>query len=396
MKKLLSLSGIILFLSVPGFLLAQNKVLTLNYENRSIGKGQPLPARESFSITGAIPEHVVMVELDMIRSRAKGFENPDFNEQWTRTSLDTDKRSFTIPVQEPLRGNYDYNLRFKFYRLATKTERQEVNEQLNGFLESYVNQNLTIDKNDIDFNKSVDQMMEELNELVVDAMVYYRSTEPAEFEGFSDLVKGKLEQLRSLRLKVGERLFTDEEERGARAKFFRQETEALKKLLKSEAKLLTSAGLAVLDEQIILREQPTEKVPNKLVIHGGYGAVFFDTEEPNDYDSGIYTGVTIPFGSRTFSGEFWSRMGFIAGVHLTNYEDENGTEWTGPIVGRPVYGGVGYRALEFLRLSAGVTAVEPADSDQNSSLENFDNSVKALPFIGIQVDLQLWIDFLKK
>jgi hypothetical protein len=136
----------------------------------------------------------------------------------------------------------------------------------------------------------------------------------------------------------------------------------------------------------------TEKGQFILPVNIGYGAIYnsggFDSLS---YGQSAYVGLSFPLGNSAFKSNILSNSSISFGAYLSNFDDENGEEITGPFIGRPLFLGVGTRAFKLLRVNAGVTALQ-----KNSSDSNFDVSeIYLRPSINLSFELGVWIGQLK-
>ncbi len=137
----------------------------------------------------------------------------------------------------------------------------------------------------------------------------------------------------------------------------------------------------------------TQRGQTVLPIFVGFGGVYLGGNFGNlNYDSRAYAGFSIPLGSG--NRNYFARTSVIFGVFFNNLRDVNGkTIYTGPIVDRPVFAGLGFRVLSFVHLNAGVVAL----SSQKLSLSEVKTSdLKLEPFVGLSAQFNLWLGFNKK
>jgi hypothetical protein len=77
-------------------------------------------------------------------------------------------------------------------------------------------------------------------------------------------------------------------------------------------------------------------------------------------------------------------------VFIQNLDFDDDNEATGPLVKRPIYLALGYRALPFVRVHAGAAVLQ--SSLESTSISDFNlDRVYVRPFIGLSLELNLWL-----
>jgi len=74
---------------------------------------------------------------------------------------------------------------------------------------------------------------------------------------------------------------------------------------------------------------------------------------------------------------------------LTNLRDENDVEISGPLIGRPIYAGLGYTVFRVLRFNAGAVLTSTELIDQSEKVSFY-------PFVGFSLEFNLWLGFNSK
>ncbi len=174
-------------------------------------------------------------------------------------------------------------------------------------------------------------------------------------------------------------------------KYHQTQVNELKLIVQNEASYLFNTGLSILADSKYVDNYPVENTKTILTIHGGYGGVYLGGGTENlSYGSGFRAGLTFPLGKKAYVSKFWSNSAIITGFYFNNFETDNDVEVSGPIFKRPTYLGLGYKVFNFIRISAGATFLE--NQDTAGGLDNLGNKVFIRPFIGIQADLNLWME----
>ena len=380
--RIICTSVLLLTLASVGW--AQKQTIQFDYERSSFNMDQPLPSEEHFFVSGEISEAVSMVEIII----KPGKRNRDFvlyQNRWKRSYNDT-RQQFLLPVNYNLRGGTEYDILINYYRYVSPQELENLKEGLNSELEAYVDQSLVLSKKRIRLVKSVPAMVSDMDALVNSALSYYRSNQNVSFEGFSSIVQDKLRIVTRNPLRKDQR---NEAERNRQA-------EELKSMVKAEVANLLNTGFSILADSRKVDNYPTQRGKNTLTVHVGYGGVFLNDQvaELNTGSSGM-AGLTLPLGKRAFAPRLMSNSAVILGFYFQDFDNDQGVKATGPIFGKPVYAGFGYKVYEFIRISGGVAFLQnEADGTGNGTPAiDIDNGLYIRPFVGITADISFWAGF---
>lgn len=369
---------------------AQNRNLRYDYSNNRFGQNQPLPAEESFTVSGNLPDEIQMVELNIYQSSEMD-EKPIYTSEY-RLPDNTNSPDFTIPVNENLKGNDKYTLSISYFTEASSSEVDRLYGMVVNSLHSYINLSTEADRNDINLTKHPDLIIQDMNQIVREGLSLYRSKLGNRFPGFSEIVHDKLEQIDDLRLKKAKfNVFSQEEdpsEREKRIKYYHQKVDELEGLVEREIAQYLGTDFYVLEQIRVLKNYSTEKTKNVIPINFGYAAVFnqgdldnIDDFNDSQYDGSLMVGLSVPLGNPYLSNEFWSNSSVSAGVLLNNL-DFGQREMTGPLIDRPFYLAYGYKTAYFIRLNLGATVLtEKGGSDK----------IEFSPFFGISAEINLWL-----
>lgn len=371
MKKLIVLFIALLSLTSVH---AQYETLVLNYEKSCFGENEPLPTRQNFIITGSINPNVNYVEVTFYSPRDKDKDDPIYSTFWKR-DVSSKSLNFSLPINFKLREGKDYDIVFKFFRQTTDADHKKLYKELNEAFGMYISQAFKVSDKSLDLVKSEKKTLKELNAIAFDIFDKYRTRTASEFDGFSNLVKMKLDQLDDTKLnKISKDGAADQ-----RMLYRNQLLEELNKLLNNEVGKFINADLSVLVDDKHIIDYPTEKTQSYLPLNIGYGGAMLSTDFNNfNYGSAPYAGLSIPFGKEGGSA-FWSRSSLSVGAYLSNLTDQDGVEYTGPIFQIPVYASLGYRAYRFVRVNAGATFLENTTT----------NSLEIVPFVGLSLEFNV-------
>lgn len=392
MKNLfITLIGVFAFANVMA---QQYEMVVFDYEKNYFNQGSELPAETFFILNGKSESNIEFVNIAIYNSGKKR-NSLAYSTQWKR-DFNNKNQGFEVPINYKLRGSSAYDFVIATYRRASENEKANLQKSINSSLQAYISGMLTVDKKSISFNRGVGAMMADMNDIVNEGTRLYVNKINFNFQGFSDIVKFKLEQLKDANLKKGKNIFGRKEaetKRDSRRLYAEKLMQELNVALEAEVKQFLNTDLLVLNDVKEVRDYPVEKTLNIISINAGYGGAYFDGNfEDFDYDHGPYIGLSFPLGKASFSSPFWSNTSISAGVFLTNFENQDGEEITGPVFQRPYYVGLGYKVFQFIRINAGATFLEVKK-------ESFDfnvSDIKVRPFIGISAELNLWVGLGKR
>lgn len=361
---------------------AQYETLILNYEKSCFGENEPLPVRKAFLINGVIQSDIQYVEVTFYPTRGQDAD-PIYQNAWKR-SLNSKNLNFSIPINFKLREGREYDVHIQYFRSTSQAERQKLAQDLSKTLQAYISQAFEVSTKELDLVNGQRRTFNDLNAIVAHGLAHYRSrTTAGGFQGFSDVVRLKLKQMDDLNLKDGA---IDGSDRQSRLSFKGKMMNELYLALSTELEQVINTDLYILADDVYIDDYPTEKVQNYLPVNVGYGgALLSATADDFNYGAAPYLGLSIPFGKEGGSSPFWSKTSLSLGAFLNNVTDQDGNTYTGPIVKRPVYAALGYRAYRFVRINAGAVALENTSS----------NAVQIVPFIGMSAEFNLSIQLAK-
>lgn len=374
-----------LFMVVTGF--AQNRTLQYDYSNNRFGHNQPLPAEESWTISGQLPEGIDMVEVSLFQSTDLS-EEPVYSSEY-RLPEGYQSDQFTIPMNRNLKGNQEYTVTISYFKRAGDEEVKRLREMVTDALRSYIELSSVADRNDIDLTKHPKLMIQDMNQIVRDGLSLYRSRVGNEFPGFSQIVYDKLEQIDDLTLRKAKfNVFSSEDdpdEQEQRVEYFKENVDELGNLIEREIAQYLGYHFFVLEQVRVMKDYRTEKTRNVIPLNVGYAAVFnqdqLDEFDDSQYGGSPMLGLSVPLGNPYLSNKFWSNSSISAGVLLQNVDYGN-REMTGPVIDRPLYLAYGYKTAYFIRLNLGTAILtEKGGSDK----------IEFSPFIGISAEINLWL-----
>lgn len=372
-------------------LFAQHATVFYEYQTNSFNQNQALPAEKFMTIQGSTSSKTEMVKIELLNNIEK--KDVVYQSYWKRPFKNTEE-AFIVPFNYKFRSNAQVTLAIKYFRFATPEEQEVLNKELLGFLNSYIEQAFSVQGKKISLVQQKKVILKELNNIAAGALSQYEHRNFVEFQGFSSIVESKLSEIENLKLKNAKHEFTEVDKEKGKNMFREKAIKQLQVLIQNEIKQYLNDDLLVLDDLIYVYDYPVEKTKNTIALHGGYSGVFLGKTNGTslDYDHAPMIGVSIPFGNKNLRKQFWHNLTFDFGVMLTNLEDANGERISGPVVQRPLYGGLGYKFFRFIKVQAGYTLLEYQGTG-NSFLSTKD--IAARPYVGVGIQINFWADFAK-
>lgn len=366
----------------------QQKTVTLDYLHNELNSNQPLPAQAYFLVRAAVSPEVSMIRLSILKDNRRA--DTLYSTLWRRPAGNT-SGDVTIPVRYKLRGNDHYHVSVVYYTAPDDSGRARFARAVRANLEAYVESAFDVGGTRMSLRTPVSRMRSDMNQIVYNAFTYYKNALFGSFPGFSDLIKNKLTQIRDARLRrarynvqgsVGDNTAQ------LRQRYASRLQQQLLDACMSEVMPFINDHLVVAQDIRDYSDFPTEQTRNTLAVNVGYGAVYLSGgwHDPY-YDDAPYLGLSFPLGNSHFN-RFMGNTSVSAGIFLHDFRDENDEKITGPVVGKPLYAGLGYRVFRFVRLNAGVVAT----AREKSTLQHIRfQDVKLRPFVGMSAEINLWL-----
>ena len=377
-------SLIIIFAFIPFWGMAQFKAVEFDVVKNQINAGLALPSEEAFYIRGTLPEDVDLVEGTVFQSKRSKSSGTVYS--W-RAPYRFQANRYEIFVADPLRSNEAYSLYFSFYKKADMDEMDALKNAIQANLEAYIRTNYEVGRRNINSLVSDRVFINQLDQIVIQGTENYAHLLGQDFRGFSDLVRQKVDQTRKLRLRKARfNIINRRENQNERAVYADQLINELVDLTKAEAAQFLRSNMLMLVDVRDIENYPTERKPFHLPLNVGYAGTYFSGDFNNlDYGTAPFVGLSLPLGNRNFT-KILGNASFSTGVMLTNLENSQGQEISGPLIGRPVYAGLGYTVFRVLRFNAGAVLTS---SELNGNAED----VTVYPFLGFSLEFNLWLGF---
>lgn len=369
---------------------AQNATVYFDYQNNTFDSNQPLASEKYLQIHGRINKDVQLVKIELLKNRK--MTKVKSSSIWKRPFGNTEEK-FILNFNHKLQSDDRVNMYIKYYRATTIQDIEKLKMNLNLYIENYVNQTFTAKKKRLIFTKSDQKIIDELDEIVAIQLKNFENKSNMNFEGFSDIIKSKLSQIRKTNLNDSKFLYKkSEDENENNIKLKDELVKELNQLIYLELASALNTDLLVLEERNVIEQYPTEKNRKSVSLNAGYGVSFLGKTNNNTVDVGHapYVGVSIPFSKSKINNSFARNLTFDIGVFLLNMKNSNGDVLSGPIIKRPIYFGFGYKFLKVVKVQAGYSVLEYQNN--NNQFINIKNVI-ARPYVGLGVQFNLSMDF---
>jgi len=365
---------------------AQNPSVVYDYETNQFNLGGDIPSETYFTINGSIPADIGKVEVAIFKA---GSDKALYSTEWVSFAKEG-VASFAIPIKYKLRANKMYDFAIGFSRKTEEGDKGRIQEQLHASLDSYIDGITSVNTRKVSFSKSASEIMNDLDAIVGQSLVYYQPVTNFQFPGFSDIARTKVEQITDSKLSLAKaNVFKKEDSNKAamRVEYAQKMIGDLKAILRNETTPYVLQDAFVLSDQRKVKEVETENSTNYLTFQVGYGAIYMsgDFKDP-EYLDGAYGGVVLPLGKPAFAPKFIQNASISAGVFFKNFEDDNGESISGPIVNRPIYLGLGYSFLRFVKFNVGGVILENKSS---TGLEVDFSEIRVRPYVGLSAQFKI-------
>ncbi len=390
-----TITGFILIFFSFTSLYAQKQLVLLDPQQRTINQSEPLPPQTYFTIQVPVDPHTGIITINLF----KGNKTPDLIQQnsWSRP-VNFKGNIAEIPVNVKLRNNSQYGFEVMMYSILSDSERISLKEIVHQNLTNYLNATIEATGRKINMEGNPDKVVNNLNAVVKRSLTWYNNVQLRAFEGFSDVVKFKVQQLQEAKLADArynlsksntDTLFNKDDLQAAYAK---QLTGELRSIVLNEIDNYLNLDFVKLSDSFVIRNAVTERSQSVLPLFIGYGGVYLSgTIDDLEYDSQPYAGFSFPLGRG--NEMHYGRTSFILGIFLKDFKDGQGNKVSGPVINKPIFTGLGFRIYDFINLNAGIVAT----STTRQTITNIKTEdVQLKPFIGFNAQFNLWLGLKKK
>jgi hypothetical protein len=384
MKKLALAIIVIMVFVCPNY--AQFTTVTYDVDKNWFNEGQTLPAEKSMNFKGILPQNIERIEINILTSKGD-------NHLYQATAKKQINNEFSLPVNYKLRASDKYDFQIDFFKVLSEEKKSALKDQIIATLDTYIDVNLSGDKS-IKLLKKPGKTVKEMNKIVEEALILYRSPVASWRPEFSQVVRLKLEQLDKSDLdKDYVKGDTSTTRHAVRQTARQQLVNELKAQVNRETEQLFDVEMLVLSESKMIDNYPTESKENGLSINVGYGGVYLAGNWENmTYGAAPYVGLAFPLGNSILGSKFLRNSSFTLGFFLEDFEDEKNNPVTGFLVDKPIYLGLDYKLFKFIRINTGVAFLEGTKhGDPNNPEVITGKKVMIRPFVGLSARIDLRI-----
>lgn len=344
----------------------QYQSVVFDYELGYFNNGQPLPAEARLLFSGEIAREVCAVSIEIHKPNSSKVLYEALWQELDEKVSD----NFQLPVNYPLTGKTEYDFSILYYRELGEKEKDQIRRDLVNQMHFYQEQQIKKQKGKLKLEKSSSKLIKDFNQILQNGLNDYRCANQDLEISFSSMFETYLKVM----------------ERDTVAGNFDQ----LEKIFQQDIARLMERDWWVIQSIRQVQDYPTENKGSALALNIGYGGALLSTE-PNNFTYGTapYVGLSLPFSSKSFASALWQNASVSVGAFTQNFMD-NGTEFTGPIFRRPYFVGLGYKVFRFVRLNAGVVALEELQGGNTpGNSVSFDlSNIKVQPFIGLSAEIK--------
>ena len=384
MKKILVFLSTFLLISLATF--AQYATINYDLERNFFNEGQPLVSEKSLMFTGVVPENVKVIEITILPGKAKSDKDLLYQTSWIDVDNSNDN-SFSLAINYQLRSSGTYDFRIDYYSTLRGGEKGDLSRQVIAQIKSYLEAYVIIKGRQIELAKSEKKMAADMEDIVTNALAEYRTRDGKSFGGFSQTIEQGLINLGKMSFVKKD---TSSNQAEAKRNVVDQQIGRLQKIVEAEIVQILDKDW---NKRVLSRyvdDQETEKRKGALSINVGYGGVYLGGDfDDFSYGSSPYLGLSFPLANSTLAPKFLRNSSLTLGAFLQDFEDADGNEVTGFLVGTPTYLGLDYKLFEFIRFNAGATFLEKEKASNPTGGDNITNSLLVRPFIGLSARIDL-------
>lgn len=373
----LMIIGLVLF-SLSSF--AQKPIINLNLKAKNFNNGSDLPAEKNFDISINTNNNVDYINIKIYKKLTK---DEFYNTTWQRSAGEV-RTLAILPVNIKLRSATSYAFRILSYKSLKQSDKLKIASQISLSSKNFIESSIVRTEKGYDYKMSEERLNENLDDILASGLSNLEVPYGNKTNHYSDILKVMIKNLEDTKFK---NMMVDSSDLG-----YKKALEAINNQVDNELIHIMNSYAYVLTDVTEIDTYSTERTMNFLSVNAGYGGVYQSGNYNNvNYFDGLFAGVSFPLANYALNNSFMSKTSFSAGVFLNDFKIDNNSYLTGPVVGRPLYAALGYRFLNFVKISAGTTIVH-----EKNTLLNTTGNVEFKPFVGLGIEFDLWLGLKKR
>lgn len=374
---------------------AQYSNVRYDREKNYFNEGQELPFESYIMLNGEVPKEIELIEVSIHKS-GRIDESALYSTIWRKANVD--QSVFNLPLNYKLRQNNLYGFRIGYYYRLTPEEKITLYNSIGSSVMTFIDQSIKIKGNEIEIVKGSKTLKTFLDEIVNQGLHFYRNDLSYKFPGFSEIIDLKLKDLEKMNLKenkyyqIKAKSDSTYDKKSENYKFFKSHLTEFKKMVDSELVAYINTLSYVVAEVKEIDKYKTQRGQFILPVNIGYGAIYNSGSfDELSYAGSPYVGLSFPLANSALKSNILSKSSISVGAYINNFNNEDEMEISGPFVNRPLFIGVGSKALQFFRINAGATILQESNVSSTFSVEK----LYLRPSININFELGLWIGQLR-
>lgn len=384
MKKLLPL----VFLIGCLFGHSQSEIVKLDAENGSFKNFPLLPYGQSFLLEGEVMKTIQMVEVSISYASAKKVLN---TYQWNRAENNLSE-TFEMYISNPLKPNEAYDFEIITLHLMNDAEKDSLRENLNHRIFYYLKHQISVDGKHISI-ENPQKVVQGLNQLIGDATIHQRSKNGITFNGLSSLVENEIKKMGELKLKKLLKKKRTDNQDSLSNEILDSKLNYLSEIILSEITPFLNSELLTQKTKLNITGVETKKERFSLPINAGMYVWNTNSQINNVNVSNTSItpglGITIPFSrGLRIKKKSINSFGLSLGVLTQPVTNANGDRLVTPSINLPLYGALGVKFFNLIRVNAGTLVVSKMGNNSVNNLQFF-------PTIGVSLELNLWLGIKK-
>ncbi len=370
-------------------ILAQERVVKVNFETSCFYNTPALPFNKPFLIEGEVFKDVEYVSVSIFNENSQKIINT-YN--WNRNDKNKTE-TFSIIVAPILNSNSKYDFVVTTYKRMSDNQKVNLARNLKSRLIFHLKSHLEFDGAKVIIDKPK-KVFNEIKTLIDEALSFQKSKNGLTYNAPSTLVLNQLENHKHFRFKNFLRGKKIQQKDSIATNLINERVESMADLIISELTPFFNSDLVQQHNSIMIQAVPTDKEPFSLPINVAMYAWSMNADvanvSTNTTDITFGAGFSIPFANKTRfkKSKIFDSFAFSMGVLTTPIKDANGVEMATPQVELPVYSALGIRLFKVVRINAGILALS------EKGAQNF-NNLDIIPTFGVGLELNLWLGIKK-